>query len=73
MINKMENKMELKEINYNGYTITKLPSNDDRYIISNGFENYINFKGETKWRPIRVGSLYSSLEKAKKYINKVAQ
>ena len=33
----------------------------------------VNFKGETKWRPIRVGSLYSSLEKAKKYINKVAQ
>ena len=65
--------MKLEEINYKGYMITKLPSNDDRYIISNGFENYINFKGKTKWRPARVGALYSSLKKAKKYINKAIQ
>ena len=68
--------MDLEEIKYNGFWITKLPIIDDRYIISNGnvLEYYTNIRGEKKSRWLPIDGVYSTLEKAKKRIDKeVAQ
>ena len=63
--------MELEEIKYNGFWITKLPSIDDRYIISNGniLEHYINIRGEKKSRWLPVDGVYSTLIKAKRKVD----